>query len=511
MDEKNYLSRRELLKGLSLLPAFYFWSKANQNTNGSEPNILILVFDAWSGFHLPTYGYARNTTPNLNKLLDRAIIYHNHYATGNFTTPGTASLLTGVYPWTHRTFNINGRLPDEFIEKNIFALFDSYNRIAYTHNPYVDNFLLQFENSLENLTPRHDLYLNYDPLVDDLLINDWDVAVYSKRRIIGLSPSAQTTSIYLKKFLFALEAKTREAVKDKLNDLFPRGLPSIEDLNYFTLEDSVNWVISQLSTSPQPFLGYFHFFPPHAPYRTRIEFNGTFRNDVFQPPIKPEHLFSKGYSKKTLRSERRRYDEFILYLDSELDRLIKNLEQKGVLENTWIILTSDHGELFERGILAHSGETLFEPVIKIPLLIFEPDRKQRLDVYQPTSAVDILPTLMHLTNQAVPAWAEGEVLPPYASAPPQPRSIFALDAKQNRKFAPLTTATSTIIQDNHKLIYYTGYEELSSQEMFEFYDLGSDPEELNNLAPSKPKAMSDLLEILKEKINKSDQNLTKNL
>ena len=64
-----------------------------------------VVFDAWSAYHLPFLGYPRNTTPYLNTLLDQAVVYHNHISAGNYTTPGTASLLTSSYSWTHRAFN----------------------------------------------------------------------------------------------------------------------------------------------------------------------------------------------------------------------------------------------------------------------------------------------------------------------------------------------------------------------------------------------------------------------
>src|SRR3989304_4147872 len=91
------------------------------------------------------------------------------------------------------------------------------------------------------------------------------------------------------------------------------------------------------------------------------------------------------------------------------------LEGAGVLENTWVLLTSDHGELFERAIWQHTTPVLYQPVIRIPLLIFQPGRTTRLDVHTPTSAVDILPTLRHVTGSEPVSWSEGLVLPPFSN------------------------------------------------------------------------------------------------
>ena len=75
----------------------------------AAPNVLILLFDALSAKHISTYGYPRETMPNLTRFAQQATVYHAHYSGGNFTTPGTASLLTGTYPWSHRALE-NARI-----------------------------------------------------------------------------------------------------------------------------------------------------------------------------------------------------------------------------------------------------------------------------------------------------------------------------------------------------------------------------------------------------------------
>ena len=73
-------------------------------------------------------------------------------------------------------------------------------------------------------------------------------------------------------------------------------------------------------------------------------------------------------------------------MDRKLAWFHEALEASGLLSNTWAVLTSDHGEMFERGISAHSTDALYEPVIRIPLMIFEPGRGSAMDIHTPTSA-----------------------------------------------------------------------------------------------------------------------------
>ena len=165
-----------------------------------------------------------------------------------------------------------------------------------------------------------------------------------------------------------------------------------------------------------------------------------------------------------------------------------------------MFLTSDHGEMFERGINGHTTPVLYEPVIRIPLMVFEPGRKTRTDVHVPTSAIDILPTLLHVTGQRSAIWTEGVVLPPFSDSRPD-RNVYALEARKSGKHAPLKVATTTLIKGQYKLMYFFGYEELGVEgERFELYDFENDPEEVNNLYSTKRETASELLNELKIKL-----------
>jgi membrane-anchored protein YejM (alkaline phosphatase superfamily) len=105
------------------------------NIEGVRPNIIILVLDAMTARNLSLYGYGRRTTPNFERFADRANVYHAHYSAGNFTSPGTASILTGTYPWTHRAINMSSSVTPSLSDRNIFTLLgNKYYRLAYSQN-----------------------------------------------------------------------------------------------------------------------------------------------------------------------------------------------------------------------------------------------------------------------------------------------------------------------------------------------------------------------------------------
>ncbi|HET9908527.1 MAG TPA: sulfatase-like hydrolase/transferase, partial [Anaerolineales bacterium] len=111
MQEFNGLNRRDFLKLISSIPVGIFSRSISKVTQTADtPNVIIIVFDAWSQRHTSLYGYLRPTMPNLEKFAEKATVYHNHYSAGTFTTPGTASLLTGLYPWSHRAMHLGAAL-----------------------------------------------------------------------------------------------------------------------------------------------------------------------------------------------------------------------------------------------------------------------------------------------------------------------------------------------------------------------------------------------------------------
>ncbi len=107
-----------------------------------------------SADNLSLYGYRRHTTPNLERLAERALVYHSHYSGGNFTTSGTASMLTGVYPWSHRAINLGGLVRRPLVDGNIYHLLGpEYHRVGFSQNLWADLFLRQFGADVDQHIP----------------------------------------------------------------------------------------------------------------------------------------------------------------------------------------------------------------------------------------------------------------------------------------------------------------------------------------------------------------------
>src|SRR5574341_325285 len=294
-----------------------------------KPNIIILVLDAMSARNLSLYGYARDTTPNLARIAERATVYHSHYAAGNFTSPATASLLTGIYPWSHRAINIKGPIKRSLLEKNLFALVGSeYFRMAFTQNMLADVFLRQFRADLEMHLPLTSFHLNDQPLLAseefqaDSLVSSYafdnPIVSYSILNTLLLNYWNVLTWKNLKQYSVP-------------SDNYPYGTP-FNTYNYFhndVVYEGVKKLVLRLAEQHSPFLAYFHLYSPHEPYMPRKEFVGILPNiDI---PRKPEHPLSVGkYTFNALIEYRKHYDEFIANVDSEVGLLVNALEQAGI-------------------------------------------------------------------------------------------------------------------------------------------------------------------------------------
>lgn len=451
----------------------------------AKPNILIFVFDAMSARHLSLYGYPRQTTPNLEKFAERASVYHNHYSAGNFTTSGTASMLTGLYPWTHRAINYRGMIDRSLVDRNFFHLIgNEYTRLVFTQNLWADILLSQFEKDLDLHIPCD----SYSQFADSLmqpkdLPADRDLAYFVFQDFLNLRVDDEHPYPGSLSLASADLARALASERPYVSVDYPRGLPTNHDFSYenTSVLAGVERLVRDRLLQSSPYLGYFHFWSPHEPYSARKDFVGIFPEDL-KLQDKPRHPFAASdFSEQSLRKYRREYDEFITDVDAEFGKLISNLETSGALENSYVIVTADHGELFERGEQGHASALMYAPVTHIPLLISAPGQTARSDFHSLTSNLDILPTLLQMADREVPDWVEGRLLPGFGGAEDAnaSRSIFPLMAKDNAAFRPIKRATFTLIKGAYELFFFTGYPD--HPDTFELYNLHEDPQELHDL------------------------------
>ena len=505
------ISRRDFLKLTGLLAlvntglARSIRQVGSTASNSAQPNILIIVLDALSARHMSLYGYPRQTTPNISRFAERATVFHNHYSGGNFTTTGTASLLTGTLPWTHHAFNLQGMVNDLSIPRNIFNLappgtFTS----SYTHNLLALTLLYQFREALGELGMPRKLALSDLEYSDLVFKNDYNTAFMGENLILrgnGTKAGSLFMSLWYHRFTQSHEQQINKEYKQQ----FPLKVPNQDEV-YFILEDAINWTIEQVKTLHQPYLAYYHFLPPHEPYTPSKDFMGIF-SDNLSPADKPESFASEGFKQRDLNRDRRFYDQYIAYADSEFGRLVDAMLQTGALDNTYVILTSDHGELFERGIRGHVTPVLYESIVRTPLIISRPGVNTRQDVFTQTSSVDLLPTIQSIYGQPVPEWCEGQLLPTFAAQESTAeRAIFAMDSKDSPKHAPMTKGSFMVIDGNYKLLHYMDTKALSIED--ELYDIQKDPEELENLVKTHSSTAAELQNQLEQKLKQANQTYT---
>lgn len=506
MQSNNAISRRDFLKLLSLAPLTWlarpFTQLPQQPLDGHVQNVILLVFDAWSANHVQFYGYPRLTMPNLEYFLEKATVYHNHFSAGTFTIPGTASLLTGMYPWKHRALSLgSGGITDSHLDNQWFALFsETHSTLAYTQNkfadillhqcaPYLDTHLQTGEFNLE----RRFVY-NAGPFNKDL-----EIAFASLDNNTLLEGENRASSLFLNPLFRLWKMNTALNKDQRFAEEYPLGLP--DDSEQFLLSDVVDGAIRTLETFEEPGMAYLHFYPPHENYCPTQNFYKRF-DDGWQPLEKPIHRLSWGrLPHSTLSQLNREYDEYIASWDAEVSRLFQYLRDSGLMERSYVVVTADHGELNERGERGHFSSMIFDPLIHIPLIVFQPGQEQRKDIYAYTSSVDVLPTLAHLAGKPAPAWAEGELLPGLGGEENPQRSVYSIDAKTNAAFAPLTRTSLSLTKNGHRLTYY-GYPD---DQQFEFYNLQEDPEEMHDLYPSQPALARLMREELLYKLDEVNQ------
>jgi arylsulfatase A-like enzyme len=499
VKNKNRLSRRDFLKLAFALPASFLVSPSlrpvSTGANSNRPNIIILVFDAWSVHNMSLFGYSRDTAPNISKFTEKATVYHNHLAGGTFTVSGTASLLTGLYPWSHRALQLGSDIAPHHEDHQIFAsLVHEYSTTAYAQNPNADQFLSQSRNYLDTHI-RTGAFNAQNRFIYGFFKNDPRIAFASFEDNIIQRGVGYDASFFLGPTYRLRTLHERYLVTEKYWREYPRGVPGLTEV--FLLDDVVDGAINVLKGLTGANLLYMHFYPPHEPYAPKEEFWGKFKGDGWKPKDKAIHPLSdeKNRNGETV-SNRRFYDEFIASWDHEVGRLFEYLNSSGLLENSYVFITSDHGELFERGEIGHFSPLMYDPLMHIPLIISRQGQTQREDVYANTSNVDILPTLAHITGNPIPEWAEGELLPGLGGTENVNRGIYTIDAKTNSAFAPLRKFSVSLTRDRYRLTHYS----YPNYENFEFYDLSNDPEEMDDLFPQRPSVAVDMQNEILDKL-----------
>ncbi len=240
----------------------------------------------------------------------------------------------------------------------------------------------------------------------------------------------------------------------------------------------------------EPYFLFLHTYDVHCPYTPSEPYATQFSSSGAESIETKDRCGDSHFNAMTLtegqvRYLSDRYDASIREADAQLGEFFAFLDSTGRLDNTLVVVTSDHGEEFgEHRRIGHKG-TLYREVLMVPLVVVGPGvRPARVDA--PVGLVDLVPTLLHLLGLPIPDDVEGSSLVPLMQGRPRPAGVG--DARVSEIDWP--TALRSVLTPERHLVVEPGAGKS------ELYATRADPEERRDVAPANPAEVSALAAIL---------------
>ncbi|HEV3163541.1 MAG TPA: sulfatase [Isosphaeraceae bacterium] len=331
-------------------------------------NVLLVVLDTVRADCLSAYGYNRETSPTLARLARRGIRFEHAQATAPWTTPSHASMFTGR--WAH-DLSAGWKTPLDGTHPTLaeFLSTRGYATAGFVANTYY----CSYETGL-NRGFAH--YEDYD-------VTARQVVQCSALVQRGLTIARSRLNLWLDD---VRQPNVHRKSASRINTDFLRWLDR-RDLN-------------------RPFFAFLNFYDAHHPYLVSGPDDRHFGR---QPESRSDFVLLRTWwdadkhklSPAKLELVRDAYDDGLAALDRQLDCLFQALDERHLLENTMVIVTSDHGEhLGEQRLFCH-GCSLYQPELHVPLLAFAPSRVPAgRSVPEPVSLRDLPATVVDLLGLA---------------------------------------------------------------------------------------------------------------
>lgn len=263
--------------------------------------------------------------------------------------------------------------------------------------------------------------------------------------------------------------------------------------------DATDRVLELMSAGDErPFFGFVHYFGPHTPYWPPEPWRSRWHEGPAPelpggagPYVHARREPGQHVPSKTLAYLEALYDAEISYLDADLTRLLDGLERGGLAENTLVVLVSDHGEEFkDHDGLAHA-RTLYEEVLRVPLLMRWPRGLPRdVRVARPAQLVDVVPTVLALLGQPAPAGLPGrDLAADWSPAPDGTQPDVVLGQRGLTQWS----VSATLPEGRFKALFEEGNDP-------QLYQLDVDPGELRDLGPSRADTLERLVASAPERL-----------
>ncbi|MGQ0764481.1 MAG: sulfatase [Gemmatimonadota bacterium] len=397
------------------------------------PNVILLVLDTVRALSLSAYGHHRPTSPFLAGLAAQGVRFDRAISTAPWTLPSHVSLFTGRFPsetsaeWSvpldaeHRTIA-------EVLSESGYATAGVAANLRYCSYEF-------------GVTRGFRYYRDYDVSLSEMLRSS------SLSRELIMAGARRVDA----------EPGLGRQFADRINERF------------------LAWIDDR--PRERPFFAFLNYYDAHGPYAPPAPYDTLFLGR--RPVVRDPGLDS--YTPVELQELEAGYDASIAYLDERLRELFGALDSRGVLENTIVIVTSDHGEEFnEHGVMNH-GSSLYFPSVHIPLMVVWPGRIPSGSVVTtPVTLRDVPATILDLIGGPVRGALPGSSLAlqwTNDGTPAASPRLAELDWARNLPSGPIGHGDMKSVADDSGLRYIRrgdGHEEL--------YNVVADPLEARNLA-----------------------------
>ncbi len=311
---------------------------------GNRLNVLLVTVDTLRADHLGAYGYPRATSPHIDALARRGVLFEQAYSYWPKTRGSFVALLTG--------------------------------RLA----------------SQSGYGKTHPLLVDFNPTLASAL----QEAAYDTVAVVD-NPNVASSLGYAKGF-----TRYRETWEEL-------ALATEMDRTRAITADGVAYL--RQAKPERPFLLWLHYVNPHAPYEPPPPWDTAFLDAAAaRGPVLPQVAgFHGGVPRQWAKPGRTlgfyvaQYDGEIAAMDAEVGRVLAALEASSVRERTLVVLSSDHGEsLGEHDYFFDHGENLFDPSMRVPLLLAGPGIEAGRRCAELATTLDLVPTLLDALKVSYP-------------------------------------------------------------------------------------------------------------
>jgi arylsulfatase A-like enzyme len=400
----------------------YWATPAVLCSSDDRPNVLLISIDSLRADHLGCYGYKRNTTPTLDSLAASGTVFTDAIAQSSWTLPSHVSLLTSLYSKTHGVSTVREGLGPEVV-----TLAETMRAAGYVTGAFVSGHLM---------LPLYGMAQGFDV---------YDAAC------VRASPEDRHT----------------DSTSPCVNERVSNWLSERRDAPFFLFVHY--WDVHFDYTPPAPF---DTLFDPN--YQGQLDGSDFAHNQHISPGMPPRdlaHLVAL-------------YDGEIAFTDMHIGLLMRELRSHGLRDRTVVVVTSDHGdEFFEHGGKGH-GHSLFQELVRVPLILVDPSGTTEGRVVQDLAQlVDVAPTVLDLVGLPPDARHEGESLLPLIRAGSGGSRVAFSEVRRGRFL-------KAAFGNDAKVVYSV------EDETTVAYDLRSDPEERAPLAPGEVPRTAGLIDAL---------------